>query len=253
MRSAWPVIALALMLGGCSMWQPPASPRAVIAHTLAATVQVTTSRPGAVRRTGSAVVLALQPERDRTLILTTNHLVAPPAAQTITVSLPPEGASVPAKLLATDQERDLALLAAPSLPVQAVRLRPQAALGDQVWVVSFPWGRERTVVAGAVSQVRPLPGALAAEALDGAVQLIDAAVSYGMSGGGVFESADGALVGLVRGYRTAQLALPEDGSKPLNIPVAAETTVISAKDIACFLQRTDLAAAAGLAGLGAGC
>ena len=62
--------------------------------------------------------------------------------------------------------------------------RTSARLGDNVWVVSFPWGRRGTVVNGFVSQITdawssvPLP-------LEGPAGLIDAAVSYGTSGGGV--------------------------------------------------------------------
>ncbi len=65
--------------------------------------------------------------------------------------------------------------------------------------------------------------------------MIDASVSYGMSGGGVFDSQSGQLVGLVRGYRTAHLSL-DSSSTPLKLPVAGETTVVSTRDIVCFLE-----------------
>jgi S1-C subfamily serine protease len=236
--------AVLAMLPGCAMLERPPSTRAVIGHTVAATVQVSTVRPDTVRRSGSAVVIGPAPDRARTLILTTNHLLAPAVDQAISVGTAPDGPTLPAKLLAIDEATDLALLEVAQLPAQPAAIRPHAQLGDPVWVVSFPWGRERTVVSGVVSQVAPQP----TSPVEGPVRLIDAAVSYGMSGGGVFDGRTGALVGLVRGYRTAQLALPEDGSKPVNIPVAAETTVISGPEMVCFLARAGvrpLVAAAG--------
>ena len=37
--------------------------------------------------------------------------------------------------------------------------------------------------------------------IEGPVKLVDAPVSYGTSGGGVYDATTGGLLGLVRGYR----------------------------------------------------
>ena len=76
---------------------------------------------------------------------------------------------------------------------------------------------------------------------EGPVGLIDAAVSYGTSGGGVFDGESGRLVGIVRGYRTAKLAMPGNDAAPLEFPIAGETTVIPTSDILCLLRRAGLA------------
>jgi hypothetical protein len=91
------------------------------------------------------------------------------------------------------------------------------------------------VVNGAVSQIAAQASIEDPLSISGPVGLVDATVSYGMSGGGVFDKRTGRLVGLVRGYRTAHLALSSQES-PLKLPIAGETTVISTRDIVCFLR-----------------
>jgi hypothetical protein len=82
--------------------------------------------------------------------------------------------------------------------------------------------------------------------VEGPVGLIDAAVSYGTSGGGVFDAESGNLVGIVRGYRTARLALPGTPAQSLEFPIAGETTVVPALQILCTLEQKSLTARAGL-------
>jgi S1-C subfamily serine protease len=247
MPPPWPIVLLLLLLSGCAGGAVPPTKNEVIAHTLATTVQVVTERPDGMRRSGSAVLLGSEPDRDRTIVLTTHHLLAPVVEQDIRVRFPSGSREVEATLLAVDADRDLALLATPGTEPDAAWLQADVYLGDQVWVVAFPWGRQRTVVNGVVSQVAwPESATPEVVPIAGSVRLIDASVSYGMSGGGVFEANDGALVGIVRGYRTAQLALPGFDTNAVRLPVAGETTVISAKEIGCFLS------AAGFAGIGAG-
>ena len=211
----------------------------IIGHTLAVTVQVLVERADGVRRSGSGVVLTNEAQPGRTLILTAYHLVEPPAEQSIHVVLPRGDEQLEASLIGSDPEVDLALLETGALPAAPVTLDAEAQLGDDVWVVAFPWGGHRTVVKGVVSQVATTDPDHAS--ITGPVNLIDASVSHGMSGGGVFTADTGSLIGLVRGYRTAQLALPGAGGEPLNLPVAAETTVISTADIICFLSASRFA------------
>jgi S1-C subfamily serine protease len=227
-----------LVLLGCNMSQDRPG-KGIVAEAVASSVQIFAERDGA-RRAGSAVVLTSDVEAGRSLVLTSAHLLTPMVAQEIHLLLVPGGERVPARLLAIDEDADIALLESARLPLRPVRLRDTGGLGDAVWVVAYPWGRDRTVVRGVISQIQPPPfdaGEPFATSLetDGPVRLIDASVSYGMSGGGVFHAGNGGLLGLVRGYRTAQMALPGGGER-LVLPVAGETTVIHAGQIVCFLR-----------------
>ena len=74
------------------------------------------------------------------------------------------------------------------------------------------------------------------------MRLIDAAVSYGTSGAGVFDGRTGRLVGIVRGYRTAKLSLPGPEPAALDLPIADETTVVPTSAILCLIAQTDYAA-----------
>jgi serine protease Do len=215
----------------------PAPPESIIAHSLAASVQLHADREGGVRRWGSGVVLTRDGDR-RTLILTAAHLVVPAVSQVVHATTPGGGRSE-ATIVAIDEKADLAVLAAEDLAVTPIALQDTVGLGDNVWVVSFPWGRRGTVVSGVVSQIASedpdtnLP-------ISGPVSLIDAAVSYGTSGGGVFDARTGLLVGIVRGYRTAKLSLPGAPAQTLDLPIAGETTVISTATIRCLLGRMAL-------------
>ena len=94
---------------------------------------------------------------------------------------------------------DLALLEVETTDIPVAALKPAAQLGDEVWVVAFPRGRRATLVSGVISQ-------LAQDGVvEGAAAMVDAPVSYGASGGGVFDPSTGHLVGIVEGYRTARV------------------------------------------------
>jgi S1-C subfamily serine protease len=216
---------------------PAAAPEDVIAHSLAASLQLYAEREGGVHRWASGVAVA--GGDGRTLILTAAHLLVPQTTQTVYAILPGSGARVEATVLGIDEKSDVAILEATLADVAPVGLQTAGRLGDTVWVVSFPWGRRGTVVSGVVSQI------IAGEAetripVSGPVGLIDAAVSYGTSGGGVFDARTGQLVGLVRGYRTAKLALPGTPQQTLDIPIAGETTVIPTSAIRCVVSRANI-------------
>ncbi len=103
----------------------------------------------------------------------------------------------------SDSESDLALLLVPDLVLPPARQREIAHLGDDVWVVAFPRGRQMTLASGTVSQV---DADSETDATEGPVRLVDTSVSYGASGAGVFDADTGELIGVVEGYRTAQIA-----------------------------------------------
>jgi len=232
-------LGLALLLGCAS--DGGRSKNEVIAHTLATTVQVVAERPDGASRSGSAVVLG-EGSDGRKLMLTADHVLAPEAEQRLAVHFPGGQRRADAVLLARDSDVDLSLLAVAGPGDAGVRLQEEAFLGDEVWVVAFPWGRHRTVVKGVVSQIAAYDEEnREVAAIGGPIQLIDASVSYGMSGGGVFDARTGDLLGIVRGYRTAQLSVEGSDARPLQVPLAGETTVVSAAQIACFLAANGFA------------
>jgi len=235
---------LALLLG-CASEEGPRPKNEVIAHTLATTVQVVAERPNGASRSGSAVVLG-EGSDGRTFMITADHVLAPEAEQRLAVHFPSGQRQADAVLLARDPDVDLTLLAVAGPGDGGARLQQEAFLGDEVWVVAFPWGRRRTVVKGVVSQIAAYhEDGREVASINGPIQLIDASVSYGMSGGGVFDARTGDLLGIVRGYRTAQLSIEGSDAKPLQVPLAGETTVVSAAQIACFLAANGFADVAG--------
>lgn len=227
--------ALLIFFTACAGLEPPSDKREVLSHALATTAQLFVEREGGVRRAGSAVILSANGPNRETAILTTAHLLEPPAKQTVTVIDETREYHTPAEVVAIDPALDLALVMAPIDRPSTVKLAAEAELADDVLVVAFPWGRERTVVNGAVSQISAPNRASAPVPISGPVRLVDASVSYGMSGGGVYHRKTGELVGIVRGYRTAHLSLSSEPA-PLKLPIAGETTVIPAVDIVCFLR-----------------
>ena len=129
---------------------------------------------------------------------------------------------------------DLALLRLRAPRCLPAPLGRPPALGDRIWIVGFPWGRQIRLISGIVSEVNlDEHGNL----LAGASLVVDASVAYGMSGGGVFEAVAGRLVGLIEGYGTARVPF---GQKPtlqyIDVPVPGETYVTSLATIEGFLQ-----------------
>ena len=226
-----------LVLAACAGTEPAPSKRAVLAQMLATSAQLFVEREGGVRRSGSGVILSTDLPEGRVAVVTTAHLVEPQVTQSAYVVAGTKRERMPADIVAVDAARDLALMTAPLVGVAEVALADSAELADEILIVAFPWGRERTVVNGAVSQIAAQASIEDPLSISGPVGLVDATVSYGMSGGGVFDRRTGRLVGLVRGYRTAHLSLSSQDS-PLKLPIAGETTVISSRDLVCFLRTT---------------
>ena len=233
------LLSLAAGLSACAPVPAPDGPRDVIAQSLASSVQLFAERQDGKRRAGSGVALSVDGD-GRALILTAAHLVEPPVQQAVFVHKPGQVERIEAEILTVDHDLDVAVLGASGLEVQPVELKTSARLGDNVWVVSFPWGRRGTVVNGFVSQIASDQNNTVIP-VEGPVSLIDAAVSYGTSGGGVFDGQSGELIGIVRGYRTARLSLPGSQAGTLDLPIAGETTVIPSSEILCLLNSAPLA------------
>lgn len=69
--------------------------------------------------------------------------------------------------------------------------------------------------------------------------MVDASVSYGSSGGGVFDARGGGLIGLVEGYRTARVTSHGTGGDwYIDVPEPGQTFVTSLADIRRFLTET---------------
>jgi S1-C subfamily serine protease len=184
-------------------------------------------------------VLASDPAVARTWVLTAGHFVAPPVPESIYVRTTGARERHRATLVRSNREPDLALLLVTGLALPPARLREDAHLGDEVWVIAFPRGRQMTVTTGTVSQIG---GGGEADAVEGPVRQVDTSVSYGASGAGVFDAETGELIGVVEGYRTAQIAARDAPDRPVEIPVAGETIVTSAQAIRRFLAGSELEA-----------
>ena len=229
------LLVIGVLLTACSKPEPVHSKRAILAQMMTTSAQIFIEREGGVRRAGSGVVLSTGLPQSGVAILTTAHLLEPPVEQSAFVAAGPQGERVPFEIVAIDTDRDLALMTGQLPGVSQVALAGRAELADEILIVAFPWGRQRTVVKGAVSQIAAQASIEDPFSISGPVALVDATVSYGMSGGGVYDKRTGQLVGLVRGYRTAHLSLSSE-DPPLKLPIAGETTIISTRDIVCFLR-----------------
>ena len=231
------VALLALLLaGGCATGAGRSQNRGdVIRQILPATVQLRCERDGGGRRAASGVVLARDVGSRRAWIVTTRHFLEPLAPQTVFVAGRKERVS--AKLVTVSQRSDLALLEVPDFDLAPARLKDNVRLGDEVWVVAFPWGRRMTLSSGVVSQVSGDGGG---GDYEGAARMVDVSVSYGASGGGVFDAQTGALVGLIESYRTARVSMQGSPERVIEVPVPGETTLISAEAIRGFLAEAGL-------------
>jgi S1-C subfamily serine protease len=230
---------LALVVAGCASAPRQSARGELIRGILASTVQLRSEREGGIRRAASGVVVAADPGTRRAWIVTAKHFLDPPGRQEIVVRLPGRSNVRRVSVTFVSREHDLAILEAEGLEVTPVRLKMVVHLGDEIIVVAFPWGQRFTVVGGWVSQVAS--PATDESLVTGPVRMVDASVSYGSSGGGVFDGESGELVGIVEGYRTAKVAIPEMKERVLEMPVAGETTVIPAATILKFLLESGLA------------
>lgn len=211
----------------------------VIERILPSSVQVVIERDGQRFRSGSGVAIAARPSVTGTecFVLTSGHTLSRLSGKDRAFvlfgrQLGP-GTKAPAAVLAhrDTEDLDLALLRAETSECTPVQFGSPPELGVPIWVVAYPWGRNMTLVGGVVSQVNAdQPGDR-----DTAPRfIVDASVSYGSSGGGVYDGLTGRLVGLVEGYRTARVSFP-GAQQYFDMPVPGETYVVPLVDIRRFL------------------
>jgi serine protease Do len=238
-----------VLVSGCgfaSLWQP--SREEILRRLLPSAVQIIVEQQEGRRvRTGSGVVLASRRSGEGTgcFILTSGHIVAgivgQKEIQVVFGRHRGNGEKARATIVAyRDTPRlDLALLQAETGRCEPARAGGLPLLGDGVWVIGFPWGRHMTLARGVVSQINPDDGV----DREGSSRLmVDAPVSYGSSGGGVYEVQDGGLIGVVEGYSTARVTPPGDNpSWYIDVPVPGQTFVTSLSDVRRFLAAVGYA------------
>ena len=254
-----PALGLAvglLALGaGCTIAPlGPLTREQTLARVLPSAAQVIVEQGGRRVRSASGVVLAVRPspQGPDCYVLTSGHTLARGTGEeTVSVLLGRhDGPGVKARATVLAQrdtpDLDLGLLRVRGGPCTPTELGEPPILGAEIWVVAFPWGRHLTLVSGIVSQVDRHASVDSAEP---APQLmVDASVSYGSSGGGVYEIRRGRLVGLVESYRTARVSLPgEADSRYIEVPSPGETNVTSLSDIRRFLMDVGYASLLGSA------
>jgi S1-C subfamily serine protease len=234
MRRTLALAVLVLIGAGCISAARVPDRSTLIRGILASAVQLRSERDGTIRRAASGVVVATARGSQRAWIVTARHFIDPDPPEHVYVRLPGRLTVVPAVVAFVSPDRDLALIEADLFDVAPARMKRETSLGDEILVVAFPWGQRFTVVRGIVSQVAALSD------IAGPARMISASVSYGSSGGGVFDAQTGELVGIVEGYRIAKVAIPEMKERVLEVPVAGETTLISAPAILRFLEESGL-------------
>lgn len=247
-RLAVSVIFLAVS-SGCTInrfWEP--SREEVLERIVPSSVQIVLERDGQRFRSGSGVAIAVRPSALAALgmdcfVLTSGHTLSRRSGQDRIFVLfgrhRGAGSKAPATVLAYSEtgDVDLALLRAHTDECFPAEFGRPPGLGDPIWVLAYPWGQNLTLVGGIVSQVnadppvdRDTPPRL----------IVDASVSYGSSGGGVFDARTGRLVGVIEGYRTARVSFKGEASQHfLDVPVPGETYVVPLADIRRFLIEAD--------------
>ena len=248
MRSAAIFVIILALNSGCAisrLWEP--SREQVVERILPSSVQIVIERDGQRFRSGSGVAIAAQPSARGTncFVLTSGHTLSRLSAQDRIFVLfgrqNGAGKKAPAAVLAhrDNEDVDLALLRAETNECFPAEFGRPPWLGSPIWVVAYPWGRNMTLVGGIVSQVN-LDQSGDRETAPRLI--VDASVSYGSSGGGVYDGQAGRLVGLVEGYRTARVSF-QGAQQYFDMPVPGETYVVPLADIRRFLievEQTDL-------------
>jgi len=216
----------------------------VIEQIVPSAVQIVLEQDGQRFRSGSGVAIAVhQSERGaECFVLTSGHTLSRRSETDRVFVLFGRHRSAGTKASATivahrdTEEMDLALLRVQTNECAPAGFGGPPRLGDPIWVAAYPWGRNMTLVGGIVSQVN---GDQPGDRATAPRLIVDASVSYGSSGGGVYD-ADGRFVGVVEGYRTARVSFESNAAPQyINVPVPGETYVVPFADIRRFLNQVD--------------
>jgi serine protease Do len=231
------LVWLVLASAGCASVASTGDRTELIRRMVASTVQLRSEREGGARRAASGVVIATDPAAKRAWIVTVRHFLGPSRPQEVSARRPGQTATMPASVFAVSDEElglDIAIVEVEDSGLTPVRLKEGPTnLGDEALIVAFPWGQRLTVVSGIVSQIVSIPGE---SLVTGPARMVDAPVSYGSSGGGVFDARTGELLGIVETYRTAKITIPELNDRVIEVPVPGETVLVPASVIAQFVR-----------------
>ncbi len=237
------IVVLALSMG-CAinrLWAP--SQEQILERILPSSIQVVVEREGSRFRSGSGVAIAARQSAGGTdcFLLTSGHTFANLSDNDRVFVLfgrshgPGTKAAATVLALGDTREADLALLRAQSSECFPAEFGEPPRLGVPIWVLAYPWGRNMTLAGGIVSQVN---GDQLGDPETAPRLIVDASVSYGASGGGVYDERTGRLVGLIEGYRTARVSFNGD-AQYIDVPVPGETYVVPLAAIRRFLVQAD--------------
>ena len=241
-------VALGAVLSACATGAPRELTRdEVLQQILPSAVQIVVEqREGRRVRTASGVVITSPTSLRRDCyILTAGHAVSGIAGEKeIYVTFgryrgEAKRAQASVVVYRDNAELDLALLRVESDQCRPARPAGPAILGEPVWVIGFPWGRHMTLASGIVSQINADDGP---DRETASQLMVDASVSYGTSGGGVYEARRGELIGVVKGYSTARVSA--QGVDPpwyIDVPVPGQTYVTPLTDVKRFLADSGYA------------
>ncbi|MDQ1696965.1 MAG: putative serine protease PepD [Frankiaceae bacterium] len=223
----------------------PRSYAAVAAKVLPSVVSINVTASGG-QDTGSGVIL-----RSDGYILTNNHVVTAAAGGGSVSVVLNDGSTVPARIVGTDQEDDLAVIkvAKTGLPAASLGSSSAVRVGDAVLAVGSPLGLTGTVTSGIVSALNrpvdttadqqntdPFGGGSTPQTTTTVISAIqtDAAINPGNSGGPLVDSS-GAVIGINSAIASTGSAF---GGQAGNIGVGFAIPIDQAKIIAQELIST---------------
>jgi S1-C subfamily serine protease len=223
------------------------SRKVTVAQVLKSSVRILVSVKGESKRTGSGVVFSVD-EGERgpvSYVVTNEHVVNAHDLDHPIYSVlqdDRDGTRVyPAHIAAEGSvpELDLAVLAVDGVALEPAKLGndDELSLGDEVVVVGAPYGRSLSVSGGMLSRVDYERG-------EPRMLKTDAPIGYGASGGGIFSTETGHLLGIIEGYRTAQVQIPGgDGgdSYRFDVPMPGETFAAPLSKLRQLLSEHHLA------------
>jgi putative serine protease PepD len=154
-------------------------------------------------------------------IVTNEHVVD--GAQSVTVKLGTAGKEYPARVLAADASKDLALLKIDASNLKALPFGDSKDLevGDNVYAIGNPFGLDNTLTSGIVSALGRDIQAPDGTPIAGAIQT-DAALNPGNSGGALLD-ADGNVVGVNSQIASAGASSGEAGNVGIGFAIPSDT------------------------------
>ncbi len=156
-------------------------------------------------------------------IITNEHVVD--GAQQVTVKVGTDGVERPARVLAADASKDLALL---QIDTGGAKLHPltlgdssKVQVGDTVYAIGNPYGLDHTFTSGIVSALNRELQAPDGTPIEGALQT-DAAINPGNSGGALLDE-NGNVIGVNSQIANANSSGGESGNVGIGFAIASNT------------------------------